>query len=210
MQVQVIAQRVFKIHSAVLAALIVTFLLFYFMQYLIATNNALGPQLQITRIINAIVPEFENIVIEVIEPPLPLQDLEPPESYMPDREFADGVAVMPSTLWTPPTTPVMNVTAIPLSSNIMIPLIRTMASYPSRTLANGIEGFVELSFTVNALGNVQDPIVIYAEPEGYFERAALQSIERWKYAAAMERGEPVATHDVRQRIVFQIEATSNR
>lgn len=208
MFIQSIAHRAVKYNSIVLAALLITFLLFYFMQYLVATSNAPGPQLSITRLIDATVPVFENTVIETIEPPAPLQELPPPEFATITRTDTDGIGISTSIPWTQPVAPNIGITDIPLSSNIMIPLIRTTAAYPSRALTRGIEGFVELSFTVNELGNVQDPVVLYAEPEGYFERAALQSIQRWKYSAAMEKGQPVPTHDVRQRIVFQIDPTS--
>lgn len=209
MQVQAIAYRAVKLPSVILAALLITFLLFYFMQYLISTNNILGPQLSITRIIDATVPVFESIVIEEIVPPTPVEDINPPESAELERTLSAASGVTGLTRWIAPTAPTMNVTDIPLSSNVMIPLIRTTAAYPARALSRGIEGFVELSFTVNELGNVQYPVVIYAEPEGYFERAALQSIQRWKYSPALEKGEPVATHDVRQRIVFQIDPATH-
>ncbi len=202
-----IAHRTLKINTSVLAALIITFLLFYFMQYLITTRGEAIASLNVVRIIDATVPEFENILLENIEPPVPLEEYIPPEFELPTRQNDLNAGLLPSLPWIPPASPQANMSAIPLSSNIMIPLIRTTAAYPARALSRGIEGFVELSFTVNALGNVQDPVVLYAEPEGYFERAALQSIQRWKYNPAVENGEPVPTHDVRQRIVFQIDPT---
>lgn len=208
MQVQVLANRVVKYNASVLAALLITFLLFYFMQYLITTRGDALPSLSITRVIDSTVPEFENTLLENIEPPAPLEEYMPPEFETPVRQNELGAGILPSLPWTAPATPQLSVGGIPLASNIMIPLIRTAANYPARALSRGIEGFVELTFTVDELGNVRDAVVLYAEPEGYFERAALQSIEKWKYAAAMEKGEPVATHDVRQRIVFQIDPTS--
>ena len=92
--------------------------------------------------------------------------------------------------------------------DVLIPLIRISAPYPSRALAKGIEGFIEVSFTVDELGNVIDPSILYAEPEGYFEATVLQTIRRWKYSPAVEEGQTIATHDVRQRIVFEIDLDS--
>jgi len=51
---------------------------------------------------------------------------------------------------------------------------------------------------------VKDPVVTYAEPEGYFERAALQAISKWKYTAKVENGNPVPVHGVQQKIVFSM------
>lgn len=205
MYAQVFAHRAVKINAVVLAALLVTFMLFYFMQLLISVDDAPGPKFTITKFVDNTMPVFESILIEEIEPPLPLEEVVPPEIELAVRQTSQSANSALTTPWTAPATPGLHVTQIPLSSNIMIPLIRTTAAYPSRALANGVEGYVELSFTVNELGNVQDAVVLYAEPEGYFERAALQTIQRWKYAAAVEQGEPVPTHDVRQRIVFQID-----
>lgn len=49
--------------------------------------------------------------------------------------------------------------------------------------ASGIEGFVEVSFTVTALGRVENATVTAAEPKGVFEQAALAAIARWRYSA---------------------------
>lgn len=203
-----IAHRAVKYNVTFLAALIVTFLLFYFMQYLIATNGSTMKELNVIKLHDSTVPVFDNYVIEQIEPPAPLVKVTPQDIEIPARQTDANNSISYSSNWVQPATPNMDVASIPLSSNVMIPLIRTVANYPSRALARGIEGFVELSFTVNEIGNVQDPVVIYAEPEGYFERAALQSIERWKYAPAKEKGQPIPTYGVRQRIVFEIDPSS--
>jgi len=203
-----IARDFFKLNSAVLLAALVTFLLFYFMQYLIETESDRPQVLNVIRIVDHTIPEFEPELITNEERPEPI-----PEENMPIISEPSRSAELPS-------GPVVNITQetlvlddspqgiIPMANNIMIPLIRTTANYPSRALARGIEGFVELSFTVNRFGSVVDPVVINAVPEGMFERAALQSIGRWKYSPAMSNGEPVETYDVRQRIVFQIDPNS--
>ena len=97
---------------------------------------------------------------------------------------------------------------LPMSNNIMTPLIRTTPNYPSRALQRGLEGFVELSFTVGRFGSVINLVVITAEPEGVFDRAALQAIRRWKYSPAMNNGQTIETYDVRHRIVFQMDPSS--
>jgi len=68
-------------------------------------------------------------------------------------------------------------------------LLAVNPQYPSS--ASGIGGFVEVSFTVTALGRVEDAIVTAAEPTGVFEQAALAAISRWRYTAEEGR-EPVA------------------
>ena len=203
-----IVHQFFKYNFIVAAGIFFTFLLFYFMQYLIAIDDDIAPRQFVIKLVDATVPEFELELIPVFEKPELIEVIEAPPIENPKIIPNPGSGGIATPKLGPPPGPSIPPTAIPLSNNILIPLIRTIAAYPSRALQNGIEGFVEITFTVNALGNVVDPVVTYAEPEGYFERVALQSIRRWKYSAAMEEGGPVPTYDVRQRIVFQIEPNS--
>ncbi|HAJ76996.1 MAG TPA: hypothetical protein DCM64_11135 [Gammaproteobacteria bacterium] len=201
----VLVQRLFKYNSIVVAAIFMTFLMFYFMQFLVAPDCNRQRTIDVIKLIDATVPEFKQELLLDILKPEPILDLTPPVIELPTyTSTLDGVPSM-VTGWNITEPVILTTESIPLASNIMVPLIRTTANYPQRALARGIEGFVELSFTVNELGNVIDPIILRADPEGYFERSALQAITRWKYSAAVEDGDPVPTYDVRQRIVFQIE-----
>ena len=56
--------------------------------------------------------------------------------------------------------------------------------YPHQATINGIEGRVVLRFIVDEKGEVQDPEVIEAEPEGVFEEAALAAIVKYKFIPA--------------------------
>ncbi len=203
-----IARDFFKINTAVLLAAIVTFLLFYFMQYLIETESDRPQVINVIPIADATMPEFDPEVItdEVKPEPIPMEEMpivsEPTRSS--DVPSAPIIRIAQEPLDFDPSAQGV----IPLANNIMIPLIRTTANYPSRALQRGIEGFVELSFTVDRFGSVVDPIVLNAVPEGVFERSALQSISKWKYSPAMNNGQAIETYDVRQRIVFQIDPDS--
>lgn len=203
---QPIAFQFLRINSIMILAALVTFLLFYFMQYLIATGDAIEQRVTVIEIVDSYVPEFDPPKIIVVEEPEPI--VTPPTTTLPPVE--SNAPVGPIT-YIPefvadeaPSSPGLN---IPITDNIMVPLVRTTPTYPQRALSRGLEGFVELSFTVNPQGYVEDPMVLHAEPEGIFERAALNSIRRWRYAPAVKNGEPVPTHDVRQRIVFQMDAS---
>jgi protein TonB len=66
--------------------------------------------------------------------------------------------------------------------------------YPPSAAEKGVEGFVEVSFTVTALGLVENAIVTSAEPSGVFERAALAAITRWRYGADEGRGAVTLSH----------------
>ncbi len=203
-----IARDFFKINAVVVLAALVTFLLFYFMQYLIETESDRPQVINIIPIGDSTVPEFEQelLINEVKPEPIPTEKFPIVSEPTRNSEISFG----PS-LHITQEAPVLDTSpqgVIPMANNVMIPLIRTTANYPSRALQREIEGFVELSFTVDRFGSVIDPIVINAVPEGIFERSALQSISKWKYSPAMNNGEAIATYDVRQRIVFQIDPDS--
>lgn len=199
-----VAYNLMKFNTIAFFAALLTFLLFYFMQYLIATSDDIQPEIFVTKIIDGRVPEFLIKPELIIEPPeiISKDESVPPEAPIPGH-VGSGISI--------PTPQIINEPGIEnfgpsigMADNIMIPLVRTTATYPPRALARGIEGFVELSFTVNEFGDVIDAVVTYAEPEGVFDRSALQSISRWKYAAAVKEGIAVPTYDVRQRIVYKM------
>jgi len=79
------------------------------------------------------------------------------------------------------------------SDRDVIPLVRINPEYPTRARERGIEGWVQVEFTITAAGTVADAKVVDAEPKGLFDRAALEAIGRWKYnpkvvdGRAMER-----------------------
>ena len=50
-----------------------------------------------------------------------------------------------------------------------LPIVRVAPVYPARALSRGVEGYVDMSFTVTTTGTVRDPIVTFSEvwmPEG--------------------------------------------
>lgn len=199
-----IARDFFKLNAAILFAAIVTFLLFYFMQYLIQPDSKRPEIMDVIKLIDSTMPEFEPEVITNEMKPEPITVEELPKVTLPTR--TSSVPTGPIVSYAPEQTVIETPkeSVGMFATNVMIPLIRTTANYPSRALQRGIEGYVELSFTVDGFGNVIDPLVLNAVPEGVFERSALQSISKWKYSPAVKDGQPIATYDVRQRIVFQM------
>jgi periplasmic protein TonB len=56
--------------------------------------------------------------------------------------------------------------------------------YPFQATVNGIEGRVVLRFIVDENGEVKNPVVVKAEPEGVFEEAALAAIVKYRFIPA--------------------------
>ena len=58
---------------------------------------------------------------------------------------------------------------------------KTSPGYPKRALRKGIEGWVHVNFMIDANGITYDHKVVEAEPQGIFDKAALNAVKKWKY-----------------------------
>jgi periplasmic protein TonB len=67
-------------------------------------------------------------------------------------------------------------------------LARPHPAVPGRALANGIQGWVCVRYTIAPDGSISEAIVFAASPSGYFEEAALDSVYRWKYEPSQGSG----------------------
>lgn len=211
MNLYTIPYHLFRLNAVFLAAVFVTFSLFYFMQYLIQSDGRMSDPLTPIRVVDASVPVFKNEIRMEIPPPEPIERDPIPELEPTVRDFelsGSGIYVAPPVATAPP--PTVGALSIPMADGLRVPLIKVPPTYPSRAIQRGIEGFVEVSFSINPKGLVEDEQVLYAEPEGYFENAALRSVKRWKYSPEVRNGEPVYVYDERQRIVFKMEDSDNR
>lgn len=85
-----------------------------------------------------------------------------------------------------------------------LPIVRVAPVYPARALSRGLEGHVDLSFTVTTAGTVRDPVVIYST-SSLFERAATRAVLKFKYKPRVVDGVPVDVPNVKTRITFKIE-----
>ncbi|HKJ61282.1 MAG TPA: energy transducer TonB, partial [Hyphomicrobiales bacterium] len=81
---------------------------------------------------------------------------------------------------------------------------RVAPVYPSRALSRGIEGYVDLSFTVTTAGTVKDPEILFSS-SSLFDRAATRAVLKFKYKPRVVDGEPVEVPGVKTRITFKIE-----
>jgi protein TonB len=94
--------------------------------------------------------------------------------------------------------------AIAASDTDIVPIVRVEPQYPLRASERGIEGWVEVEFTISKLGTVKDPRVTNSHPSSIFDRATLKAIRKWKYNPKIEDGEPVERPGVRVRLKFDL------
>jgi len=86
----------------------------------------------------------------------------------------------------------------------VVPVVRVNPQYPPRAAERGVEGWVELMFTVSRAGAVIDVEVTKSHPGTVFDRAALRAVRKWKYNPRVEDGKPVERTGVRVRLAFQL------
>lgn len=86
-----------------------------------------------------------------------------------------------------------------------IPLVRIPPDYPPRALSRGLEGWVQVQFTITPTGTVKDAIVVNAEPKNIFDDAALKAIARWRYNPKVDGGVAVERVGVQTVIRFQLD-----
>ena len=193
---------------SVVIGTIVTLSLLFVMHLLIATGKAAltkprdRAQLDFVR-----VRRNESLNVEDYTPEKPPKPPEtPPETPPQDMDNIDPDA--PSVNVAPPVVDANTDIGGPGGMNIAegdyLPIVRVAPVYPARALSRGLEGYVDMQFTVTTTGTVKDPIVLFST-SSLFERAATRAVLKFKYKPRVVDGVPVEVPGVKTRITFQIE-----
>jgi protein TonB len=86
-----------------------------------------------------------------------------------------------------------------------LPIVKVAAVYPRRAQSRGIEGFVVVEFVVSKSGAVKNARVVNAKPEGVFDRAALDAVAKFKYKPRVVDGIAMEVAGVQNKISFEID-----
>jgi protein TonB len=187
---------------------IVTLSLLFIMQLLIATGEkALQDPRDRAQLDFVRIKRSENLDTDDFEPEKPPPPPEvPPETPPQEMDSID------------PNAPTINIAAPTVNANTEIggpggmniaegdslPIVRVAPVYPARALSRGLEGYVDMSFTVTPTGTVENPMILYST-SSLFDRAATQAVLKFKYKPRVVDGVPVAVPNVKTRISFKIE-----
>ncbi len=193
---------------SIVIGVVVTLSLLFVMQLLIASGKAAlseprdRAQLDFVR-----VKRNENLNTEDFTPEKPPPPPEvPPETPPQEMDNVDPNA--PTINIAPPSVSADTNIGGPGGMNIAegdyLPIVRVAPVYPARALSRGLEGYVDMSFTVTSAGTVKDPIVLFST-SSLFERAATRAVLKFKYKPRVVDGIPVDVSGVKTRISFQIE-----
>ncbi len=84
------------------------------------------------------------------------------------------------------------------------PMVRINPDYPMRALQRGIEGWVDVQYTISATGAVSDPIVLASSPKNIFDDAAIKAVSRWQYNPTTQGDASVEFTGMRTKIRFAL------
>jgi len=195
-----------KLMTAALPALVITFLLFALMQQLIETDAI---SIRATPIpIDNEMPEPRkdsqpNHIVRTL--PEPEKPMPRPESFTPDATGEAGPLVEVS------VDPVLPAPGLGVAGDFMLldktatALVRIDPKYPAQAAKDGIEGWVKLSFSIDATGAVIDVQVLDAEPKRIFDREAIKALKAWKYQPQMKDGKALAQQGMQVQLDFSLD-----
>lgn len=85
------------------------------------------------------------------------------------------------------------------------PVVRIEPKYPVQAARDGIQGWVQLRFTINEVGGVEDIEIINAEPRRVFDREAKRALRKWKYKPKVVDGKPQRQPGMTVQLDFTLE-----
>jgi len=197
---------------ALAAAALITFGLFWVMQSLIARGSALDYRRDKRVVLDFVrFKREEKVETKSREKPRRLDRKEPPpQAQMPVTKMAQAPNKQALRVDVPPFQPQLALAGGPHlgaapADSFAVPLVRPAARYPQRAQARGVQGWVHLRFTVTPQGTTKDVKVLDADPQGYFEKAAISAVEKYKYKPRVENGVPVEESGVEIVLSFEME-----
>lgn len=205
------AARTSRYAAPMVIAGLITFGLFTVMSSLIAgeSGEAIAHPPAPVRLVN-----LPNEPEPIREPDPALPRIPDPVPRMPEGEISISEAAPnpvnlppgPGAEWLGPIQPGFTGPTIDVrgADQSEIPTVRVEPVYPQRALDRGIEGWVEVEFTVTEVGSVSEPRILRSHPSAIFDRAALRAIEQWKYEPKVVDGQPVSRPGVRSRFRFEL------
>ncbi len=212
--------------GALIAALLLSILLFWFMQWMVMNNNNGLQQTSNIKQVDFIRIQKDTTINKkqrLLKPkpqpePPPQPDVVQPQPTKPLQSPAPQMDI--PNIDIPITTqrlsvdlsqgiavnkqPISSTSGLGKPRSGLIPTHAPKPRYPLRAQSRNIEGWVVVEFTITPTGSVIDAIVSSAKPEGVFNRAALKAIVKWRFKPKVEDGKAVAQRAV-QRMEFNLD-----
>jgi protein TonB len=195
---------------SILLGAAVTFALFSFMAYLIASGDRRQDE-QLENIIvevNTTPPESKAEARKRVPPPPPPPPKQPPKPQAPEPETnndSSGLTFnMPGVQLAGANAGISAPGAGFGRDGEATPIVRIEPKYPIQAARDGKEGWVKLSFTINEIGGVEDVEVIDAEPKRIFDKEARRALKKWKYKPKVVDGKPIKQPGLTVQLDFKM------
>ena len=85
------------------------------------------------------------------------------------------------------------------------PIVRIEPKYPVQAARDGINGWVQLRFSIMEDGSVDEVEVIDADPKRVFDREAIRALKRWKYSPKIENGKALKQTGQKVQLDFNLD-----
>lgn len=204
----------FRLIASIFLGAFVAFALFVVMAKLVENTGEPGETPEPPPVIDIIMAEpDENTNTRVRRPPPP----PPPPQEPPKVELVEPDAAEPDSNGFSLNIPGVDTGSVGISINGIgammrdgdaTPIVRINPKYPPEAARDGKEGWVDLSFTINEVGGVEDVEVINAEPRRIFDREAKRALRKWKYRPKVVDGVAQRQVGIKVRLDFKLDGNS--
>lgn len=190
------------------AGLLTTFSLFAFMAFLIDSDQAGPPQVNDFPLVNVYQTQEDSPKKEMtrvkLTPPVPTPPM-PMETMTPDIASATTDFNYQPTDMKIQTAKANLGTLGGAPDNDARPIVQVNPKYPVDAARNGTEGWVKLSFDIDAIGEVINVKVLDSLPKRIFDNAAKKALRRWKYQAKTVDGKSVLQQNITVQLDFKMD-----
>ena len=202
-------QQLIRTGLAGLAALGITFGLFWVMQMLIsmsaghAQDAFKGQSIEFVRL-----KRDSDILTRKRELPKkekPPEAPPPPELQMSKADAPDGdtLAIAAPSVDVDPNIGGDLSLGMRATDAERVPIVRDQPQYPMRAADRGLEGWVNVEFTITTNGSVRDPVVVDSQPPRVFDRAAVRAVKKWKFRPEIVDAVAIEVKN-RTKLVFEL------
>lgn len=183
------------------------FALFVLMGKLIENDNlsfAEPRETFITELL-AVQEEKPTIVKPNVLPPPPIAKAPPPPPPIPVDTTSENLLAMNTNFGIKiPPTQLGPIVFEGRQDNSATPIVRVQPRYPIKAARDGIEGWVSLSFSIDAVGRVIDIAVIESQPARVFDNEAKKALKRWKYKPQIKNGKAITLQNQQIMLEFNL------
>ena len=196
--------------TAMLVGALVTLLLFWLMQYLIATADRGLDDAKRGSLVDFVRVKRDEIVerrqIKPEKPPAPKAP--PPQPPTPKLDELR------------PSAEKIGIAAVPVQTEIALssggfslgvgegdylPIVKVAPIYPQRALSRGIEGSCIVEFTVTRAGTTRDAVAQDGRCDSAFRKASVAAALKFKYKPRIVDGKAVEVAGVRNKFTYKLE-----